>query len=71
MSRTIAIVLVVILGLYCFPTIVGIVAGALGMLVGLAASVFGAGLGMAFTLLPYLILGYLIWWLIRDHRRQH
>ena len=71
MSRTIAIVLVVILGLYCFPTIVGIVAGALGMLVGLAASVFGAGLGMAFTLLPYLILGYLIWWLIRDNRRQH
>lgn len=71
MSRTIAIVLVVILGLYCFPTIIGVVAGAFGMLVGLAASVFGAGLGMAFTLLPYLILGYLIWWLIRDNRRQH
>jgi hypothetical protein len=70
MNRTIAIILLIALGLYCFPVIFGVVAGAFAIVIGIAAAVFAAGLSLLFTLLPYIILAYLIWWLLRDNR-QH
>lgn len=72
MNRTIAIILLIAVGIYCFPAILGAVAGAFGIAVGLAATLLGVGLSVLFTVLPYLILAYVIWWLIRDNRsRQH
>lgn len=70
MNRTIAIILVVALGIYCFPTLVGIVATAFGMAIGIADTLFGVGISLLFSVLPYLILGYLVWWLVRDNRRS-
>jgi len=72
MNRTIAIILLIAVGIYCFPAILAAVAGAFGIAVGLAATLLGVGLSVLFTVLPYLILAYVIWWLIRDNRsRQH
>ena len=72
MNRTIAIILLIAVGIYCFPTILGAVAAAFGIAVGLAATLLGVGLSVFFTVLPYLLLAYVIWWLIRDNRsRQH
>lgn len=72
MNRTIAIILLIAVGIYCFPAILGAVAGAFGIAVGLAATLLGVGLSVLFTVLPYLILAYVIWLLIRDNRsRQH
>lgn len=72
MNRTIAIILLIAVGIYCFPGILGAIAGAFGIAVGLAATLLGVGLSVLFTVLPYLLLAYVIWWLIRDNRsRQH
>ena len=72
MNRTIAIILLIAVGIYCFPAILGAVAAAFGIAVGLAATLLGVGLSVLFTVLPYLLLAYVIWWLIRDNRsRQH
>lgn len=70
MNRTIAIILVIALGLYCFPTLIGVVATAFGVAVGIAGTLFGVGVSLVFSVLPYIILAYLIWWLVRDNRRS-
>lgn len=72
MNRTIVIILLVALGIYCFPTLIGLVATAFGIAVGVAATLFGIGISLLFSILPYLVLGYLVWWLVRDNRsRRH
>lgn len=70
MNRTLAIILVVALGIYCFPTLIGVVATAFGVAVGVAGTLFGIGVSLLFSVLPYVILAYLIWWLIRDNRHS-
>jgi phage shock protein PspC (stress-responsive transcriptional regulator) len=68
MNRTIAIILLVAVGIYCFPTLLGIIASAFGIAVGMAGAIFGVGISLLFTLLPYVILAYVIWWLVHDKR---
>jgi phage shock protein PspC (stress-responsive transcriptional regulator) len=68
MNRTIAIILLVAVGIYCLPTLLGIVASAFGIAVGVAGAIFGVGISLLFTVLPYLILAYVIWWLVREKR---
>jgi len=71
MNRTIALILVIALGLYCFPTLIGVVATAFGVAIGIAGTLFGVGVSLMFSVLPYIILAYLVWWLVRDNRRSH
>ena len=70
MNKTIVAILVVALGIYCFPALIGMVAAAFGIAVGVLATLFSIGVSLLFTVLPYIILGYLIWWLVRDNRRS-
>jgi phage shock protein PspC (stress-responsive transcriptional regulator) len=70
MNRTIAIILLIAVGIYCFPGILAAIAAAFGLAVGLAATLLGVGLSVFFTVLPYLVLAYVVWWLVRDNRRQ-
>lgn len=71
MNRTIALILVIALGLYCFPTLIGVVATAFGVAIGIAGTLFGVGVSLMFSVLPYIILAYLVWWLVSDNRRSH
>lgn len=70
MNRTIAIILLVILGIYCLPTLLAIVAGIFGLAVGLMGAILGISITFLVTLAPVLIVGYLVWWLISDNRKQ-
>ena len=69
MNRTIAIVLLIIIGIYCLPSVVAIVGTVFGIVVGVAGAILGVGISLLITLLPVIIVGYLIWWLVRDNRR--
>lgn len=69
MNRTIVIILLVAVGIYCLPSLIAIAATIFGLLIGLVGAVIGIGLTLLFTVLPLVILGYLIWWLVRDNKR--
>jgi hypothetical protein len=68
MNRTIAIVLLVAVGIYCLPTLLAIIGTVLGIIVGVAGAIFGVGISLLFSVLPYVILAYVIWWLVREKR---
>lgn len=70
MNRTLVIILLVAVGIYCLPSLIAIAATILGLLIGLVGAVIGIGLTLLFTVLPLVILGYLIWWLVRDNKRS-
>lgn len=70
MNRTVVIILLVILGIYCLPTILAIIAGIFALAVGLVGAILGIGITFLVTLAPILIVAYLIWWLVRDNKRN-
>jgi hypothetical protein len=70
MNKTVIIILAVVLGIYCLPTILAIIGSVFGILLGLVAAVLGIGITAIFTLLPLLLFGWLVWWLVRDNRKQ-
>ncbi|WP_019677078.1 hypothetical protein [Arsukibacterium perlucidum] len=70
MNKTIVIILAVALGIYCLPTILAIVGSVFAILIGLVAAVFAIGITAVVTLAPLLLFVWLIWWLVRDNRKQ-
>ncbi|WP_423187390.1 hypothetical protein ACO1PK_04040 [Alishewanella sp. d11] len=70
MNRTLVIVLLVIVGIYCLPTIFAIIAGIFALAVGLVGAILGIAITFLVTLAPVLLVGYLIWWLVRDNKRS-
>ena len=70
MNRTLVIILLVAVGIYCLPTILAIIAGMFALDIGLVGAILGVGITLLVTLGPILLVGYLIWWLVRDNRRQ-
>jgi len=70
MNRTLVIILLVAVGIYCLPTILAIIAGMFALAIGLVGAILGVGITLLVTLGPILLVGYLIWWLVRDNRRQ-
>ena len=70
MSRTLAIILLIIVGIYCLPTVQAIIDTLVCIIVGVAGAILGVGISLAVTLLPLIIVGYLIWYLLRDNRRN-
>lgn len=71
MNRTIVIILLVAVGIYCLPTLLALVGGGIGIIAGIAATLFGVAISLIFNILPYIILAYLIWWLVRDNCGKH
>ena len=70
MTRTLAIVLLIIVGIYCLPSVLAILATVFAVAVGLFGAILGVAVSLAVTLLPIIIVGYLIWWLVCDNRRS-
>jgi len=70
MNRTLVIILLVAVGIYCLPTLLAIVATIFALAVGLVGAVIGIGITFLVTLAPILIVAYLVWWLVRDNRRH-
>ncbi len=70
MNKTVVIILAVLLGIYCLPAIIAIIGSVFGILLGLVAAVFAIGLTAIFTLAPLLLFVWLVWWLVRDTRKQ-
>uniref|UniRef100_A0A486XNQ1 Uncharacterized protein n=1 Tax=Rheinheimera sp. BAL341 TaxID=1708203 RepID=A0A486XNQ1_9GAMM len=70
MNRTLVIILLVIVGIYCLPSLLAIVGTAFGIVMGIFGALLGIGISLAVTVLPVLIVVYLIWWLVRDNRRS-
>lgn len=70
MTRTLAIVLLIIVGIYCLPSVLAILATVFAVAVGVFGAILGVAVSLAVTLLPIIIVGYLIWWLVRDNRRS-
>ncbi len=70
MNRTLVIVLLVIVGIYCLPTVLAIIAGIFALAVGLVGAILGIAITFLVTLAPVLLVGYLIWWLVRDNKRS-
>ncbi|MBZ9611315.1 hypothetical protein [Rheinheimera maricola] len=70
MNRTIAVILLVIVGIYCLPSLLAIIGTVFGILMGVVGALLGIGISLAVTVLPLLIFAYLIWWLVRDNRRS-
>lgn len=70
MTRTLAIVLLIIVGIYCLPSVLAILATVFAVAVGIFGAILGVAVSLAVTLLPIIIFGYLIWWLVRDNRRS-
>jgi len=73
MNRKIAIILLIVVGIYCLPTLQAAFATVLGVVAAVAGTILGVGLSLIASVLPLLIVAYLIWWLVRDNRnsRQH
>lgn len=70
MNRTLVIILLVIAGIYCLPTLLTIAATIFAIVIGIFGAIVGIGISLVVTLLPVIIVGYLIWWLLRDNRRN-
>ena len=70
MTRTLAIVLLIIVGIYCLPSVLAILATVFTVAVGIFGAILGVVVSLIVTLLPIIIVGYLIWWLVRDNRRN-
>lgn len=70
MNKTIVIILAVALGIYCLPTILAIIGSVFAILIGLVAALFAIGITAVVTLAPLLLFVWLIWWLVRDNRKQ-
>lgn len=71
MNRTLVIILLVIVGIYCLPTLLAAVATIFAIVIGIFGAILSVGISLVVTLLPVIIVGYLIWWLVRDNRRNH
>lgn len=71
MNKTIVIILAVLLGIYCLPTILAIIGSAFAILLGLVAAVLAIGITAIVTLAPLLLFVWLVWWLVRDNRKQN
>ena len=70
MNRTLVIVLLVAVGIYCLPTVFAIIATVFALAIGLMGAILGIGISILVTVLPLLLVGYLVWWLLRDNRKQ-
>ncbi|MDP4946289.1 MAG: hypothetical protein NWQ42_00215 [Alishewanella sp.] len=71
MNRTLATILIIAIGIYCLPTLLAILATVFAVIMGVIGAIIGIGVSLAVTVLPLLILGYLVWWLVRDKRQPH
>lgn len=70
MHRTIVIILLVAVGIYCLPSLLALAATIFAIIIGIFGAVIGIAISLAVTLLPLIIFGYLLWWLVRDNRRS-
>ncbi|MBU1308784.1 MAG: hypothetical protein KKE30_04525 [Gammaproteobacteria bacterium] len=70
MNRTIVIILLVAVGIYCLPSLLALAATIFAIIIGIFGAIIGIGISLAVTLLPLIIFGYLLWWLVRDNRRS-
>jgi hypothetical protein len=70
MNRTLVIILLVIVGIYCLPSLLALVGTVFGIVMGIFGALLGIAISLAVTVLPVLIVAYLIWWLVRDNRRS-
>lgn len=70
MNRTLVIILLVAVGIYCLPTLLAAIATIFAIVIGVFGAILGVGISLVVTLLPVIIVGYLIWWLVRDNRRN-
>ncbi|MEH8019063.1 hypothetical protein MN202_17630 [Rheinheimera muenzenbergensis] len=70
MHRTIVIILLVAVGIYCLPSLLAMAATIFAIIIGIFGAIIGVGISLAVTLLPLIIFGYLLWWLVRDNRRS-
>jgi hypothetical protein len=70
MNRTLVIILLVVVGIYCLPTLLAVAAAIFAIVIGVFGAILGVGISLVVTLLPVIIVGYLIWWLVRDNRRN-
>ncbi len=70
MNRTVAIILLIAIGIYCLPTLLALVVTLFAVIVGVFGAIIGVTISLAVTLLPVIVVGYLIWWLVRDNRRS-
>lgn len=70
MNRTLVIILLVAVGIYCLPTLLAAITTIFAIVIGVFGAILGVGISLVVTLLPVIIVGYLIWWLVRDNRRN-
>lgn len=70
MNRTLVIVLLVAIGIYCLPTLLAIAATIFGLALGLVGAVIGIGISVLVTLAPLVLIAYLVWWIVRDNKRR-
>lgn len=70
MNRTLVIILLVAVGIYCLPTLLAAIATIFAIVIGVFGAILGVGISLVVTLLPVIIVGYLIWWLVCDNRRN-
>lgn len=70
MNRTLAIILLVALGIYCLPTLFAIVATIFVLAIGLLGAIIGISITFLVTLAPIVLVAYLVWWLVRDNKRR-
>lgn len=70
MNRTLVIILLVVVGIYCLPSLLALAATIFAIVIGVFGAILGVGISLVVTLLPVIIVGYLIWWLVRDNRRN-
>ena len=70
MNRSLVIILLVVVGIYYLPTLLAAIATVFAIVIGVFGAILGVGISLVVTLLPVIIVGYLIWWLVRDNRRN-
>jgi hypothetical protein len=70
MNRTLATILLIAVGIYCLPGLIALAATVFAIVLGVAGALIGVVISLVVTLLPLVIVGYLIWWLVRDNRRS-
>lgn len=70
MNRTLVIILLVAVGIYCLPSLLVIIATLFALAIGLLGAIIGIGITFLVTLAPILLIAYLVWWLVRDNKRS-
>jgi hypothetical protein len=68
MFRLIGVVVGLMVGLA--GLVFGLLGGGLGVIFGLAGAFFGVLFGLMFPLAPFLLLGLVIWLLVRPNKPQ-